>query len=464
MRMRDKIITAACLTQEGMEWTSLNIKQDETEEVGHGFLSFEPPEGDAVEVAMAAVEIPAEIAEHLTGDLTASIRTSELLMRTMEFPTADPAEIASMAGFQIDKVSPFPLDQLAVSHEILKQRENGALVLMVAAKRECIDSIGEIFQQKGIHIHSMDSRVLGWLHLLESGNHLSGTGCEILIIDDGIDFALVILSDGLPLAFRSLHANISSDDMVDELAHEIGYTLTTLDAEHDLPTPTTIDLWTLSELPSAAIRKLKEKTGLGVRLNDLETLPPLSKGIIERALHTDNRIELIPNEWVEHEKNKRLIKKFTVISAAIAAVWLAFLLIFVGIYKTRAIQLNRTQKRADAIAPAAEKAFENRKKLKALKIYTDRSDSALECLREVTQLLPASDIEFASFNYNKGKGVTLRGSAEDDDAAYDFFASLTDSALFEQMKDQSVNTRVTRGVRRAVFSATLTLPAEEEDQ
>jgi hypothetical protein len=302
--------------------------------------------------------------------------------------------------FQIDKVSPFPVDQLAVSHEILKQTENGALALMVAARRDCIDEIGDIFQQKGLHLHSMDARVLGWLHLLESEGRLDGKGCEILIIDDEIDFALVFLLDGLPVSFRALHAKISDDGIVDELAHEIGYSLTTLDAEHDLPAPSAIAIWSLYDVPPEVRDDLKEKSGLAVECHDLATLPPLSKGIISRALRTENRIELIPREWVEHQENKRLQKKFGLIAASIGAVWLVFVLVFTGIYQTRAINLNRIEKRADAIAPDAAAAFENREKLKALKVYTDRSDSALECLREVTSLLPPGDIEFASYNGN----------------------------------------------------------------
>jgi len=462
--IRDKIITAACLAPDALEWTSLNIKQEETEPAGHGSLPLERPEGEKFDAAMILAQLPDGVAEQLPGDLTVAIRTSELLMRTMEFPTADPAELSSMVGFQIDKVSPFPLDQLAVSHEILKPTESGTLVLIVAAKRDRIDEIGDVFQQKNLYIHSMDARVLGWLHLLENEGHLDGTGCEILIIDDGIDFALVFLSDGFPVSIRSLHAAISEDGIVDELTHEIGYTLTTLDAEHNLPAPSAIASWCHHKLSSDICDQLKEKSGLAIQCNDLAILPPLSNGIIARALRTENRLELIPSEWVEHEKNKRLRKKFTIISVAIVAVWLVFVLVFTAVYQTRNIKLNRIQKRADAIAPTAAKAFENREKLKALKIYTERSSSALACLREVTSLLPPGDIEFASFNYNQGKGVTIRGSAEADDSVYDFFNSLTDSPLFEQLKDQSVNTRNTRGVQRSVFSATLTLPSGEDDQ
>jgi len=97
-----------------------------------------------------------------------------------------------------------------------------------------------------------------------------------------------------------------------------------------------------------------------------------------------------------------------------------------------------------------------------LKLYTNRSDSALECLREVTQLLPAGDIEFVSYSYTKGKGVTLRGTAQNNDIAYNFFSKLAESGLFDSLKDQSVTTRTTKGERRTVYSVTLVLPSTEE--
>ena len=82
----------------------------------------------------------------------------------------------------------------------------------------------------------------------------------------------------------------------------------------------------------------------------------------------------------------------------------------------------------------------------------------------MTRLLPSEDIKFGSFNYKKGTGVTLRGTAENDNSIYDFFEALSESDLFEQLKDQSVNAKVVRGVRSTVFSATLSLPPREENE
>ena len=461
MRTRDKTITAACRTPEGIEWTTLNIKQDGDEPAVQGDLPVVLPDEITTE-GLASLQLPEELSEHLTGEISVALRTSELLIRTMEFPTSDPEEIADMVGFQVDKVSPFPLDQLAIGHEILSRTEDSALVLMAAAKHESIDAIGDAFEKQGVLIHSIDARALGWLKLLRDEKKISESGTEILILVDGIDFVLAVLQDGKPIAFRSLHAQLDDMTVVEELTHEIGYTLTTLDAEYDLSKPSTIDFWSYGKVPVPLRSKLAEKCGLLVLYHDLETLPTLSEGLLRRALSEDSRIELIPSEWVEYQKRKKLFRTFSFIAGGSVAVWLAITLIYLGIYNVRGMKLDRAKAAAEEIAPAAKAAQNNQNKLRALKAYTDRSDSSLECLREITQLLPAGDIEFVSYNYKKGKGVTIRGSAISDDMVYDFFEKLTSSELFERLKDQSVNNKTTKGIRRAVYSVTLALKPEED--
>lgn len=461
MKTRDKIITAVCRTMDGIEWTSWQIKPEGPETLQQDNASVAIT-GDTTEELLASIKLPENITEQLTGDITVPLRTAELLMRVVELPAVEEGELADMVGFQIDKISPFPSDQLAISHEVLRPGQESSLVLMVAAKRSHIDAIGDTFQKKGVRIHSIDARVLGWMHLLQDEGHLSTDGCEIVIIDDAVDFALVILESGIPVAFRMLDAQTDDMNVVDELAYEIGYMLTILNTERDLPAPSAIQFWSHSELSSSLRAKLTEKGGLPVHHHLLANLPPLSEGIIRRTLAEGKHIELIPREWVEFENRKQLRQKFTRIAAVIATVWIAVLLIFFTIYKARDIRLNRAQAKVSSIEPEARQALTNREKLKALSLYTDRSDSALECLREVTSKLPIGNIEFVSYNYKKGKGVTLRGTASTDDTVYDFFESLTESELFEQLKDQSVNTKTTKGVRRTVFSVTLELPNEEE--
>lgn len=463
MQMREKIITAVCRTVEGIEWSSLKIRQDGSEPLQQDSVPV-AFSGETAEEIMASIELPEGLAENIKGNVIVPLRSADLLMRVMELPATQDDEITDMVGFQVDKISPFPTDQIAISHEVLQQSEDTSLVLMVAAKRSCIDSIGDAFGEKGIRIHSIDSRDLGWMQLLNDGDHVSQEGCEIIILDDGIEFSLVVVNDGIPIAFRMLHAQSDKTDVIEELAYEIGYTLISLDAEHDLAPPSAIQYWSHGELSATLREQLADKSGLTIHPHSLGDLPPLSEGIIRRALADGSRIELIPREWIEHEKNKQLRKKTILATSVIAGIWLVILLGFFTTYRIRDMQLSSVKKRADAVQPAGEQALQNRKKLKTLKVYTDRSDSALECLREVTRLLPGGDIEFLSYNYNKAKGVTLRGSASSDNVIDDFFITLSKSSLFEELKNQSSSKKTTKGVRRSIFSVTLVLPSGEDEK
>lgn len=463
MKMREKTITAVCRTIDGVEWSSWKIKPDGTEMVQQDGVPMEFS-GDTAKDIAASIELPESVIEHLTGDITVPMRIAELLMRIMEFPSVDEEEITGMVRFQIDKISPYPQEHLAISHEILRQNEDTSLVLMVAAKRNCIDAVGDTFEDKGIRVHGIDARVLGWMRLLKDGGHMSPDTCEVFLIDDGIDFSLVVVDSGVPVSFYMLDTREITAQTAGALAGEIGYVLTSLDTERDLTAPAAIQIWNFNSLRAGVCDTLSATTGLAVHQYRLTTLPPLSEGIVRRTLHNKSRIELVPREWIEHEKRMQLRRQFTLIASSIVAVWLVVLLIFFSAYKIRHYQLRRSEKRLAAIAPEAQQAIENRQKLRALKVYTDRSSSALECLREVTEQLPPGNIEFGSYNYKKGKGVTLRGSAGNDEAVYDFFDALTDSMLFNQLKDQSVNAKTIKGVRTVVFNLSLDLPAEEESK
>lgn len=460
MRIRDKIITAVCRTVEGLEWSTVKVVSD----------GIEPIRQESISVAISEessglnIELPEEMIEQIKGDISVPLRTADLLMRVIELPAVQADELQNMAALQIDKISPFPADQIAFSHEVLQQSEDTSLVLLAIAKRSCIDHIGDAFKEKGIHIHSIDSRDLGWMRLLADAGHLAKDGCEIILINDGIEFSLIITRDGIPLAFRMLHVQVDAPQGVDKVVREMGYTLISLDAEYDLPSPSTIQYWSQESLSVALRTQLAEKSGLSVRPHSLDELPPLSEGIVRRALAGHSRIELIPQEWIEHETNQKLRKKTIIAGSAVVSIWLMILLAFFTIYKIRDRQLATVQERANDIAPKAKQALKNREKLKALKVYTNRSNSALECLREITLRLPIGDIEFLRYNYDKSKGVSLRGTSSSDSVVDDFFIALGKSPLFEEIKNQSSHPRTSKGVRRYEFSATLTLPLTKDQK
>jgi len=452
--MRDKIISTACRTPDGIEWSAVRVKGDGPETPERGFIPLEIPDG-SIDDALESTQLPSALSETLKGETIVAMRSAEILLRTVELPSTDEEEIAGMIDLQIDKVAPFPLDRLTVSHETLLRKETSSIVLMAAAPRKHVDAIGDFFAEGKVRIQGIDARVLGWLRLLRDAGQLSESNCDVLLLRDGIDFVLVVLSDGLPLLFRHLDVD---PDLPEEIVFEIGQALTSLGAEWPIAPPETLHVLSFDEPSPEWTGALALKSGIAVRTGLLSELPALSEGILRRALD-GNRIELVPREWLEREQLHRLRRKYFAISGAVLSVWMATLLSFGGIYRYRAHHLARTKKELAAIEPAARKALENRKKLRTLKAYADRSASPLECLLEATRLLPPGDIEFASYSYKKDKGVTLRGSAANDRLPDDYFSKLASSALFARLRNQSQS--LNPKTRRSVFSVSLVLPEED---
>jgi hypothetical protein len=463
--MSEKYITAVSRTVDGIEWTSL--PEGDFDKLHHETLPIEL-DNDSAEPELATLPLPEELHEKMKGDVIVSLRSSDLLLRIAEFPTADPAELKGMIEFQVDKFSPYSIDQLAISHEVLNQHEKGAIVLMAAAKRSCIDAVGDCFEKANIRIHSIDARVLGWLKLLQDEKRLKGSGTELLIIDDGIDFNLLILREGIPALLRMLHRIDDDIELAKEIAYELQYALTTLDAETAIDPPEKITYWSNGKvLSEAMLTELANATDSRIEYNNLLQLPPLSTGIVRRALdQPDNRIELIPQEWIEHVKQKKVIRQGIIAAAVVTALWVLLTGTIYITYKVRDIKLNNIQAQADQVAKPAARAKRNREKLESLRIYADRSSSALECLLETTRLLPQADIEFTAFRYTKNKATVLGGSAGNSDIVYDYFYALASSKLFNGLQNETTSSSIRRGARRESFSVTLPLPEikTEEEQ
>ena len=186
-------------------------------------------------------------------------------------------------------------------------------------------------------------------------------------------------------------------------------------------------------------------------------------GLIQRAMCAEKRINFLPRAWDNQQKQRRIYTTLKKHLVSITLIWLLVLSILSVVYATRNTALNRIEAQAAQLEPQSQSAIENYKKLRTLEKLSDRSKSSLECLREVTRLLPEGDIEFISYTFNRSKGVTLRGTAANDDIVYDFLNRVSESPLVGKLTNQSLNRRSSKGTTRTLFSCSLTLPLSEEE-
>lgn len=449
-------------TDETVEWAVLRKNRSGTEKLRDGALPIPPGFFDREDAPLFPAEVLTEIRRGFRGIVTVSLPSSRLLMRMLELPSADPDELRGMVELQMDQIAPFPIEQLTVSYEVLKQSDDQSRVLAVAAPRKTVDELGDLFKSRGVYIRSLDAEVLAWWSLLIAHGQVPCQGRVVLLLEEHTEFSMIVVDEGVPVCFRSLELfhNFDDESIMDEIVEEMTYTLLSLETEYGQRDCQSVEFWSASNIPETLVDKLRACCGGTVRLHDLNTIPPVSEGLAlrsaERRLH---HVELVPREWIALQRRKRLMKAVTVAGIAVLSIWLATVAVAGAVFSIRTASFNRVRRRAEELAGPARTAQAAREEMLSLEQYADRSHSALECLREVTVQLP-DDVDISSFTYKKGTAVSLRGSSDRADVIYDYFQKLGSSDLFSGVKDQPVSTRTVNDRRMSTFSVTAELPAD----
>ena len=454
-------------TDEIVEWAVLRKDRAGTEKLREGTQPIPAGFFEQEDAPLFPAEVLDECSKNFKGVVTVSLPSSRLLMRIMELPSADAAELADMVHLQIDQVSPFPVDQLTVSYEVLLQTENHSRVLAVAAPRKVVDRLGELFKEKNIYIRSLDAEVLAWWSLLVAHADVPREGRVILILEEHTEFSMIIVDDGVPICFRSLELfhDFKKESVQNEIIEEIRYSLLSLETEYGHNADCQTEIWSELDIPNALNKQLMELSPRGVNQHSLKAVPALAEGLALRsAQRGQHHAELVPREWIELQRRRQIIKVSTIASIAALCVWLAVVSITGTVFAIKKASFNRVSKSAQTYEAPARAAQEARAEMNSLEKYAARTHSALECLLEVTTNLPDA-LEINSFSYTKGKAVRLRGSGPAADPAYDYFGKLGKSDLFEFIKDDRTSMQLKQGARVEGFSVTAVLPAiESEDQ
>ncbi len=446
-------------TDEIVEWAVLRKTRNETETLREGSAPI--PQGffDQEEAPLFPAEVLADIHKSFCGVVTVSLPSSKLLMRVLELPATDPEEINGMVELQMDQISPFPADQLTISCELLKKSENHSRVLAVAAPRNSVDELGDLFKKENVYIRSLDAEILAWWSLLVAHSSVPREGRVILLLEEHTEFSMIIVDDGTPVCFRSLELfhNFNDEAVRHEILEEMKYTLLSLEAEYGHRDECSIEFWSESEVPRPLLQLLSAECASQISLHDLGTLPSLAEGLALRSAERDaHHVELVPREWIEFQRKKRFMQVATIASIVVLSLWLAVISITGAVFAIQKASFNRVKKEASTYSGPARAAQAARKEMLSLEKYADHSRSALECLRVITETLP-DFVEITSFSYTKGKAIRLNGTGESSDMVYDYLQQLGALEIFEEIEDSKITGNNS-------FSMTARLPASETEE
>lgn len=455
--------TGIVLGDSYIEWTVVNKTKGRLTSVDTGHIDLDPPTGDSdgARPQLSAAQMKS-LGRSARGVVSLALPSDKVLLRVLDLPEVEDDELAGMVELQVDKFSPFPIDSLVVSHDILSRGDGTCKVLAAAAREQSVeDIVAASIDQSAIKISRIDLCVLGWMRLLRDEGKTRTEGRQIILILDGFTPSIVVFENGVPIVFRALTdtTELDEDERINEIISEVGYTLMTLELEHGGAVAKVIDVFSADTVVGELKDGLRGECSCEVNTWLLSSLPPLSEGIARRmADAAGRRIDMTPVSWLLAAQAKKSKRKMIGVSVFLLSIWVLLVGGFFGYFKVEESRMASLQAERAKWAGPADEVGGMIKRIRLIEQYMDRSDSALECLREVTAMLPANSIILISFSYGKGEDLKISGEADSRTLVLEFNDSLNKSKIFTEVVPGEIN--IVGGKHR--FSFTLKLPGGKE--
>ncbi|MGI5869898.1 MAG: PilN domain-containing protein [Kiritimatiellia bacterium] len=418
--------------------------------------AFEAPE--AYEAALA--DFGRRVAEKTPDTCTLALPTRDLIFRSIHLPSADLDEIRAMARNQVEKDSPFPIEEMVASFEILEQTQDAALVLCAAAPLRAVETARIATGADPARIERVDAAALGLLRsLADSFEAAPSPGArDILLLDEGGAITLMIVDSGRPMLIRA--AGEAQTASKTDLTRLVRIALIQTASEHGALPLGRLVVATGEDALRAAATAAATAVSCPVVSLSKPRLPSPARGVALRTLE-DRRLDLFPDDWRERLAERKFRKTFRTGVIAAAAVWA----LFAGYLFGWPLLLDQRIKALDAevqrLAPDEEKVNDIRTRIRIIGRYSDRTFSPMEALLEVSNAMPPG-IELAAFRYNGARRqVTIEGRAGMSTIVYDFMDNLKRSAIFASNKLVSGPT-LNRNLGVNVFELSIDFKTSEE--
>ena len=465
--MAERALTSLAVRARSLEWAILHKTGEKQSPTATQFVELDPGLNQTSILTGLKQDRERLVNDIRTkcGKLPAPVSTgipaSWVLLRIVELPAGNPDELASMAELQVDKFSPFPVDESSISYEVLAEHDGRCRLLLSAIRTDTINLLADAFREAGIQPKWVDINLLGWWQLLKDTEKIHQTGSQVIMILEDTACDIIVTTAGIPVTMRSLSGmeDLPPEESDEEIAQETVYTLAGLDLERSGSALTEISIWHKGEPPAGLAQKFATHLPAIIQFHSLESIPPLAEGLLRRAEHrARGSMDLAPHAWLEAENTKITRRRMLFSTALVAGLWLMGMLILFGGIQFQKQRLSSMESELTTLKEPAEKVRAIRDRTQELIKYMDRSRSGLECLREISDRLPPG-IELRQFNYHKNKSLEMTGEADAYSLVADFKKDLERSELF--ISTELPRTQHTVGGRES-FKIICILPGGEK--
>ncbi len=425
-----------------MAWATFAAAKGSVHPAASGSAALELGEPDtatAFAPGDAAARVDAEITARcgrLPGAIAIGIPSSRLLLRVVELPSADPAELPGMVELQADKLSPFPSEETAVSYELLATRESASRVLIAAAHLPMIERLRRAIEARGATVRRVDAGILGWWRSLHDAGKIRPVGRQALIRITADEADIIVTENATPASVRLLASRreVGAEEYAAEVAREAAYTLTSLEARYGAGAVTLVEVWHEGPVPAGLLDALHEHCRTEIELLPLESLPPAADGLARRASEPHaGMANLAPAAWAQARHAAAVRRRIWIGSAAAAAVWMLGVGALFGALQYQRRETATLRTALEQVGKRADEVRAMQRRIREMEQYADRSRSALDAFLEIVMVQP-DDLIFTQVIYKKSKEFILSGEAPSVNLIYQFKQGLDQSKMFAGVK------------------------------
>ena len=341
---------------------------------------------------------------------------NRLLVKMVRVPADASADEIALPILQ--SLSPFPDDALTVSCEVVREDEQGKVVIAAALPESAADDIGEALDAAKFNVVRIDSLVLGqlrgiWPSLGENA------GRRLVLVRTVDCISMVVLDGDQPSAIRAVTNG-------EELRREVMLSL--LEAE-DFGGAKKLEEIVVVEGVDAGDGGDAGDNGDGGDKWDgdaLAAFAPLRRitvgadaalvGVGERT-DEPGALNALPTSWREVLEETRFKAKMLKYLAVAGGFWLLVMGVLFGVPVAYGFMTDRQKDQSKQHARQYKAVKDMKAKVDVIHKYSDHARGALEIMKAISDRLPAG-VTLSSWYYKREDGVVIKGEADSAEAVY----------------------------------------------
>jgi len=341
---------------------------------------------------------------------------NRLLVKMVRVPPETNPEEFSLPLLQA--ISPFPDEKLTVSCEIVREAEDGTVLIAAALPESAADDIGEALDAAKLNVVRIDSLVLGQLRGIWSAlGESSGRRMVMVRSDDCL--SLVVLDGDQPSAVRAI------SDAAD-LRREVMLSL--LEAEDFGGAHKLEEIVVVEDDRGDAGDVAQGLSAEGDPFASLSAFAPVRSlrvgsdaalvGVAERS-KDPGALNALPESWREVLEETRFKAKLMRRLAVAGGVWLLVMGTLFGVPVAYDLMTNHQKSLSKQHARQFQSVKEMKAKVDLIHKYSDHARGALEIMKALSDRSPGG-VTLSSWDYRRDDGVRVRGDADTAESVYSF--------------------------------------------